>query len=186
MLRTVPILIALLSLAEVAHAQAPASSFAELPSRLKAGETVSVMTEAGAVIKGEVEHVSDTILVLMRSTGTLQVAAQDVRRIDKSTTSKLRGAMVGLGVGFTVGAVGAATDDCPATPSGVNFGCVKVPVLGVGAVVGLMGMGVGAAVGAFIHRERVVFVRAPSGSARSAIAPLLSRGRVGLRMQLGW
>ena len=171
MLRTAAILVVLLSLAAATYAQAPATSFAELSNRLKTGETVSVTTEAGDVINGRVENLSDTTLRLIRSTGAFQLAAEDVRRIDKSMTSKLRGAMVGLGVGFTLGAVMAATDGCPTTPSGVNFGCVKVPILGGGAVVGLIGMGAGAAIGSVIHRSRVVFGRQGSGLARIEMAP---------------
>ena len=182
MLRTIAVLVALLSLAGVAHAQAPATSFEELASRLKAGETVSVTIESGEVIRGEVERVSDTILALKRPGRDL--AAQDVLRVDHSRTFKQRGALIGFGAGFSIGALGAASDDCRG-----SFGpCFSGPggVLVLGGIVGLWGAGVGTLVGAFIHTDRVIFLRARSGSARTGVVPLLWRSRAGLRMQVEW
>jgi len=181
MLRTIAVLAALLSLAGIAHAQAPATSFEELASRLKAGETVSVTIESGEVIRGEVERVSDTILALKRPGRDL--AAQDVLRVDHSRTFKQRGALIGFAAGFSIGALGAASD-CRG-----SFGpCFSGPggVLLLGGFVGLWGAGVGTLVGAFIHTDRVMFLRARSGSARTAIVPLFWRGRAGLRMQVQW
>ena len=153
-LPTAALLIAALSVAAVARAQAPATSFAELAGRVKAGQTVSVTTESGEVIRGEVAHVSDTMLTLTRPGRDL--AARDVRRVDRSTTCKRRGALIGFGLGFSIGGLAAATDDC----SGIGP-CFGSPagVLSLGGVVGLLGAGVGAVVGARVHANQVVFLR---------------------------
>ena len=183
MLRPIAALIALLSMAGVAHAQAPATSFEELASRLNAGETVSVTIESGEVIRGEVARVSGTILALKRPGRDL--AAQDVLRIDHSRTFKKRGALIGFGAGFSIGALAAASEDCRGSGFGPCFSGPRV-VLVLGGLVGLWGAGVGTLVGAFIHTDRVMFLRARSGSARTAIAPLLWRGHAGLRIQREW
>ena len=186
MLRKTLMLVVVLPFSAVAYGQAPVTSFAELQDRLKTGEAVVVTTEAGEVIHGTVADVSDAALLLMRSTGASSMAAQDVRRVDRSLTSKRLGAAVGFGTGFALGAILDATADCPTTPSGVNFGCVEVPILAAGALVGALGAGVGTAVGAAVHRRQTVFLRAGSPSARIGISPKVSRHSLGLQVRLAW
>jgi hypothetical protein len=53
-------------------------------------------------------------------------------------------------------------------------------------VSGLIGLGVGAAVGAALRREHVVFERVATGRALAAITPLLSPGGAGLLVQVTW
>ena len=181
MQRTIAIFVALLSLATTAHAQAPATSFAELPSRLKAGESISVTTETGEIITGRVEHVSDTILALKSRIHDVQLAAEDVQRIAHPVPTLRNGAFIGLAAGFAVGAIAAASSEC-------TYVCVARPVgvLLIGGFMGSIGMGVGAAVGASIHRERVVFVRPGTKLTHTTIAPIVSRARAGLQVQIAF
>ncbi|HVH29313.1 MAG TPA: hypothetical protein VM818_21310 [Vicinamibacterales bacterium] len=185
MQRTVPILVFLLSLGAVAHAQAPATLFSELQTRLKVGETVMVTNDSGETVKGRVVQVSGTVLVLRGRAGDLHVAASDVQRIERPRDTFWNGALTGSAVGFGAGALLAATDDCSGPGIGPCFSDTE-GVFYVGGIMGLMGLGVGVAVDAILHRERVVFVRTQSDSARVAIAPFLSPGRAGLLMQVGW
>jgi hypothetical protein len=181
MQRTIAILVALLSLASAAHAQAPATSFADLSSRLKAGESVSVTTEAGEIIIGRVEHVSDSMLVLKSHLYDVQLAAQDVQRIAHPVHTLRNGALIGLAAGFAVGGAIAANSGC-------TFTCFASPggVLLIGGFMGSIGMGVGAMVGASIHRERVVFVRPGTNPTQTTIAPIVSRARAGLQVQIAF
>ena len=58
MLRTSLVIIVLVSFTGLAHAQPPVTSFAEIQNRLRTGDRVMVSTEAGEVVKGDVDHVS--------------------------------------------------------------------------------------------------------------------------------
>jgi hypothetical protein len=76
--RTIAMFIASMSMVAAAHAQAPATAFAELPSRLSIGETVFVTNRPAKTVKGQVQHVSDTILVLRSGPDDRTPAAPDV------------------------------------------------------------------------------------------------------------
>ena len=186
MKRSIPILLALLSWGAPARAQDPVTSFAELPTRLKAGDTILVTNDAGETIKGKVERVVETMLVLRSRQQTLQLTTADVQRIERPRVSLVKSALVGATVGFAAGAVIVSTDDC----SNNGFApCFRDPegVMLVGGAVGLLGLGVGTAAGAVLRlRERVVFVRAPTGSSQATIAPILTRDGAGLRVQIGF
>jgi hypothetical protein len=159
------------SLVEVAHAQTPATSFAEVASRLRMGETVIATTEAGEAVRGKVEDVTDTTLLLRRRQDERTFSASDVRRIERPTDTLWNGALAGLAVGFGVGALAASVDDC----RGLGAPCFSGGfAFAAGGMTGLMGMGVGAVVDALIHRERLVFVRAGTKAARRRMAPFTS------------
>ena len=186
MKRTIPILLALASWAATARAQDPATSFAELPTRLGVGDTILVTNDAGETIKGKVERVVETMLVLRSRQQTLQLTAADVRRIERPRVSIGKSALVGATVAFAVGAVLASTDDCSRSSFG---GCFRNPkgVIVLGGTFGLVGLGVGAVAGAVLsHQERVVFVRASKRSSQATIAPILTREAAGLRIQIGF
>jgi hypothetical protein len=181
MQRTIAILAVFLASATAAHAQAPDASFADLTGRLKAGESVSVTTNAGETITGRVEHVSDTMLVLKSDAHDRQLAVQDVQRIALPVHTGRYGALIGLAAGFAVGSAMAAHSGCEVT-------CFASPagVLLLGGVMGSIGTVVGAAVGASIHRERVVFVRPGTNLTQTTIAPIVSQARAGLQVQIAF
>jgi hypothetical protein len=156
-----------------AQAPAPATSFAELASRLKTGETVSVTDNAGRVVKGRVQQVSDTILVLGTDQGDLSLAATDVQRIVRPRHPVRKGALIGLGVGFPLGALACVF--CDAGEHVRN-----------GFAVGSLGMGIGAALGAAFPKKRVVFERTVTGRPRAAMSPMLSPRGAGVLLQFRW
>ena len=175
------VLITLLSLAAAANAQPQVTSFAELQGRLKIGDTVNVTDDAGKTIKGNVEQVSDTMLVLRSGGHDLPLPVLKVQRISRPVHTLRNGALIGLAAGFTVGAIMAASSGCDftcfASPAGVVF---------IGGLMGSIGMGIGAAVGASIHRERVIFERTTTGHREVAVVPLVSRAGAGLRVEIGF
>ncbi len=181
MRRAIGIVVTLLSLAAPARAQAPATSFADLQSRLKVGETVLVTQGTGGIFKGKVERVTDASLLLRNRGRDLQLAAPTVLRVARPVHTLRNGTLIGLVAGFTAGAVWAGSTEC-------GIVCFSSPagVLAFGGLFGAIGMGGGAIVGASIHREHVVFERAATGRVQAAVAPFVSRGGTGLRVQLGF
>ena len=111
MRRTIAMFIALMAMAAVGHAQAPAISFGELRSRLSIGETVFVTNRAGKTVKGTVQQVTDTILVLRSGPDDLTLAASDVQRVARRGHTVRNGALIGLAAGFVVGGAWAAGAD---------------------------------------------------------------------------
>lgn len=181
MRRTIALLAALLVMPAAAQAQAPSPAFAELASLLKTGETVSVTDNAGRIVKGRVQQVSDTILELRSNQGDLSLAAPDVQRIARPLHRVRNAALIGLAAGFVGGAVlaGSTRDDF------VNFSN-PAGVLLLGGFFGSIGMGIGAAVGAALPGERVVYERTVTGRARATMEPMLPRGGAGVLMQISW
>lgn len=175
--------VGVLSVTAVAHAQTPATSFAVLANRVTAGQTVSVTIESGEVISGTLASVSDSSLTLTQPTRTL--LATDVQLVTGSRTFKQRGALVGFGVAFAIGAAaGLSLPDCRDTIGPCSKGLTSV--LGGGGVLGLVGAGVGTAAGALVHAERVLYSRARRVSTRNALEPRLLRTGVGLEMKFRW
>ena len=179
--RTIGVFITLVSLAATARAQPQTTSFAELQGRLKIGDTVNVTDEAGETIKGHVELVSDTMLVLRSRGHDLPLPALKVQRISRPVHTVRTGALIGLAAGFTLGAIVAASSPC-----GFTRLCDAPGVFLIGGLIGSVGMATGAAVGASIQRERVIFERTSTGHKDVAVVPLVSRSRAGLRVEVGF
>jgi hypothetical protein len=123
---------------------------------LKAGETIVVTEVDGKVTRGSVKQASPTTLVIRVHDQERFMDSFDIVRISRPSHSILNGALIGLAVGFTVGAVGA-------TASGCGYVCFSKPagVLVVGGFFGGIGMGLGALVGGSLTREHVIFERDP-------------------------
>ena len=175
------VLIIMLSVAATASGQPPATSFAELQGRLKIGDRVNVTDDAGKTVKGSVEQVSNTMLVLRSGGYDLPLPALNVQRISRPVQNLRNGALIGLAAGFTIGAIGAASSKC-------DIVCFSSPggVLLIGGLVGAIGMGTGFEVGSSIHREHVIFEQTTTGHREIAIVPVVSRTGAGLRVEVGF
>lgn len=151
----------------------------ELQSRLKARDTVIVTDDTGETVTGEVEQISDTMLILRSWSHELQMAASNVVRVAVPVHTLRNGALIGAAAGFVGGAMAAFSSRCDVV-------CFSKPagVFLIGGIFGSIGMGAGALVGASIHRERVVFARAAPGRIQVMIAPFLSPDGTGLRIAL--
>ena len=141
-----------------------------------------VTNRAGKTVKGTVQQVTDTILVLRSGPDDLTLAASDVQRIARRGHTVRNGALIGLAAGFVVGGTWAAgADEC-------TYTCFSSPagVLAFGGLFGAIGMGVGAGVGASLRREQVVFASATTGRARATITALVPQGGAGMRVRISW
>ncbi len=114
------------------------------------GDNVEIKLKTGKTVKGEVSSVSDTAIIVGRSSKSVTTARDDVQRLSRiiRTSSRkpvLVGALVGAGAGVVFG---ASLDD----------GRSKLSAPEV-AVVGLVGAGLGFLVGRlFRNRNESVLV----------------------------
>ena len=96
--------IASLCLSVACCASSPvARSFAELPSRLHPGQTVSVTDVTGATIAGRVERIEPDSLSVLAGGVHHEFTADRVTRVQRRSRRPGTGALLGLGVGFGVG-----------------------------------------------------------------------------------
>ncbi len=170
----------LIAMPMLAAAQAPVTSFDQVLTRVKIGDTVFVTDATGREVKGKVLDLSASSLAL-RSEGTRQqIPAAEVRTLqwqehDSLINGMLIGLCVGAGVGFVMG-LGIAEDDANQALVGTVFGLVGA------------GIGVGAGVGidASIPGKKVLVYRAPSSpsAGRISIAPILTPRRQGFAVRV--
>jgi hypothetical protein len=163
-------------------AQVATPTFKDLPAEGHLGEIVYVTDQGGTKVKGRVVRISATSIDLLVNDGSREWAASDVARITQRRRHAVRGAAVGLAVGFGLGALVVLGDPvCQNNPE-ATWGCGADDVLFLGAFVGGIGAGAGAAIGAVIRTERVLYV-APSPSAH-VFSLRLAPGVIGMRAQL--
>ena len=161
-----------------ATAQEPVTSFDQLNTRLKVGDTVWVTDAQGREIKGQVQGLDAASLKLTART-PLSFAAADVRVIQERRPDSVKnGALIGMGAGMAVGIVSMLTLDF----EGCTFGCVAA-VLGYS---GGIGAGVGALVDAMIPGNKQAVYRAPGSqpTVRLSLAPLITRARKGVAVSV--
>jgi hypothetical protein len=170
-------------------AQKPVTSFDQLNTRLKPGDTVWVTDAQGREINGTIETLGPDALTL-DGTGTGTIAADAVRLITARHGRPIsKGALWGLAAGAVFGAVAAvAGDDCE-SDCGSDAGWMLV---GAG-LFGAIGAGAGAVVGALIPGKSLVVFRAPgtpgsseSRHARVSIAPVVTRRAKGVAVSFAF
>jgi len=164
-----------------AIAQVPVSSFEQLPTWLRVGDTVYVTDAAGREHKGTIGGLSASSLSLLVG-GT----PQDFRKENISTITRRRpdslgnGALIGLAVGAGLATVGVAAL-CAGDESCDAGGAILV----VGLYGGI-GAGIGVGIDALTPGKKVLVYSAPSASsaARISVSPLVSPGRGGLAVSV--
>ena len=143
-------------------AQVATPTFDHLRAEGHRGEIVSVTDQGGTTVKGRVVRISATSIDLLVNDGSREWAASDVAWITQRRGHAVRGALTGLAVGAGFAVILGLTDGyCQ------NYhyeGCVRDDAemtLIVAALLGGIGAGAGAAIGAAIRPERVLYA-APS------------------------
>ena len=163
----------------VAAAQEPVQVFDRLDTRLKVGDTVWLTDAQGREIKGRLTSLEPTSLAV-DAKGLRRFRADEVRLLVQQRRDSLKnGVLWGAGIGFLSGVVMTCVGDSEmcSDPEGVW----------ATAVVGLIGMGAGAGIGAgidgLIHSRDVVY-RAPGAGpgARLSFAPIVTARRRGVRL----
>jgi len=153
----------------LAAAQAPVTSFDQLNTRLKPGDTIWVTDAQGREVKGKIQGLAPDSLAL-KGDGARTFAAGDVRLItERQGDSLANGALIGL----AVGGVGTGLA-CLASTEGPDQDWCLVAALAYGGI----GAAIGVGIDALIPGKKLVTYRAPlthgSSQARLSIAPLVT------------
>jgi hypothetical protein len=156
-------------------------TFDDLGAAGHQGEIVYVTDQGGTKVKGSVVRISAMSIELLVDDGSREWAASDVAWITQRRRHAVLGAEVGLAVGAGYGVLLVLTDPfCQSHPH--SSWCGADMDLFVAALWGGFGAGAGAAIGAAIRTERVLYA-APSPSAH-VFSLRAAPGGVGLRAQL--
>jgi hypothetical protein len=165
-------------------AQMVTPTFDDLCAEGHRGEIVYVTDQGGTKVKGRVVRISATSIDLLVNDGSREWAASDVARITQRRGRAGRGALVGLAFGAGFGAFLAFTDgNCQHYG---NRGCGRQDAedaLLLAAFFGGIGGGAGAAIGAAIRPERVLYA-APSPPSAQVFELRVAPGVIGLHAQL--
>jgi hypothetical protein len=165
-------------------AQTVTPTFDDLRTESHRGETVYVTDLAGATVKGRVVRISATSIDLLVNDGSRKWAASDVAFITQRRGHAGRGALIGLAAGAVSGVFLVLADgECQNYHS---EGCGREDVgwaLFLAATFGGIGAGAGAAIGAAIRPERVLYA-APSPPSAHVFELRVAPGVIGLRAQL--
>jgi len=152
--------------------RAPVVSFDEMASRVDVGATVIVADTSGQRIRGRLTALSSEALSMLTGGRTVTFRDDQVREVQQRLRdSKRDGAAIGFLAGWLVPAVVCASR----SDSSETSACVLDTLL----LGGLPGIAIGAAVDA-AHAGTVTVFRS-GDSARLAVAPIVSRRRLGVQ-----
>lgn len=166
-----------------AAAQGIATSYQELRLLVRAGDKVTVVDHTGQKVSGRITDLSSTSLALVvdgrpREWRETEVATITQRRGDSLTN----GALIGLGTGAGISAIGIAISSANDVYDDVNAGEVAAVI----ALYAAIGAGIGAGIDALISRHRVIFERESGPAVSLMIAPQFGPARVGARLSIGF
>jgi len=160
-----------------------ARTFDDLGAEGHQGEIVYVTDHGGAKVNGSVVMISATSIKLLVNDGSHERAASDVAWITQTRRHAFQGALVGLVFGAGSGVLIVVTDPVCQNSPHATWGCGAGDALFVAALLGGIGCGAGAAIGAAIKTEHLLYV-APSRPSAHVFSLQVAPGAIGLRAQL--
>jgi hypothetical protein len=163
-----------------AAAQDVATTFDELRTRLKTGDTITVTDGSGQEVTGRLVDVSATSLALQVRRQQLTFSPDTLGEVRQRRRDPLRN---GVGLGLLGGAIFGGVLAASLSSEG-EVGGLVIGALGLYAG---MGAGIGALVDALIVRDTTIY--SSSSSRRPAtivIAPILSPERLGVQVSTGF
>ncbi len=141
--------------------------FEDLQRTLKKGQTVLVTDDTGLKVRGKVDQVSaSSLIILTKGPGRrtfVESTVSEIRRPD----SKVNGALIGASVG-----AGLALWDYLIDPSEPGNGTITTVSVGLGAAIG-------AGIDALVGRDGRLLYRSPHHGVNLRLTPLLDRNRQG-------
>jgi hypothetical protein len=170
-----------------ASAQAVATSFEELRSLVKPGDTIHLTDATGRTISGRLADLSASSLeVLVRDIAP--DGRESRRRLSESEVGQIlvqrrdpvwRGTLIGLGV-TALPAVWLISYGSQATREGYSTG---EELIGTGVVLFGVGAGIGALIDAAINERTLVFYGNPNKRSGSVqVSPVVSKSAAGIQM----
>ena len=181
--RNVTLALALATVAAAGEAGAQtASSFEELRLILRAGDTVSVVDDAGDTHTGRIVNLSASTLVLQGFGARQNLGPGNVRMIRQQLHDPVyNGAAIGGGLGaISMLLFAAAITEGDIRPGGERA-VARAMLLPAG-----LGAGIGAGVDALRHESRTVYRRRGATRRSLTIAPLISAERRGVAVSFGF
>jgi hypothetical protein len=167
----------------LAAAQAPVTSFDQVPTRVKIGDTVFVSDATGREVKGKVLDLSAASLALRSGSERQEFSAAQVKSLTWQKSDSLgNGALIGLAIGAgSIAVLSAVVDDCE------SDNCAAVVALAIG-IGGGIGAGAGLLIDAAIPAKTVLIYRAPSSpsTGRISIVPILTPRRQGVVIRVSF
>ncbi len=175
-LLALPILLVLLPAS--AAAQGIAGSLHELRLLVRPGETITVIDPSGNEVKGRIESLSSSQLVLATPSGPRSWGDRDVLSIRQRRSDSLaNGAWIGLGTGAAIGVAGALA---------IRETGADDAVFWVGAFYGGIGAGIGAGIDALVRSEYVIFQRAAAPPVAVRVSPLVTAKARGVQVAVSF
>jgi small nuclear ribonucleoprotein (snRNP)-like protein len=148
----------------------PAQTFGELTTTLHPGQRVTVTTNDGTRLNGDLQSVDASHLVLRNGDRLREFAERDVRQVRRRGDRLWNGALIGAGAGAAAGAlIGGSRPGCSGSDAGF---CA-----GVGAYLGIpLGAVIGLSVDAMLPHADVLYERPRAQARHWVIVPLAGRG----------
>jgi len=136
------------------------TTFADLPSRLNVGDTVTVEQAEGPKLRGRIVRIRPDELVVNTKGTDVSLPGSRVQRVSMCCDGLMNGTLIGLGISGFLGLF--ATNFSDDSTSG--------DVIVNAIIFGGIGAGLGAGLDALIRTEKTVY-RARPVSARVSLAP---------------
>ena len=156
----------------LAAAQKPVTSFDQLNTRLKPGDTVWLTDAEGRETKGKIRDLSPASLRLSAGGTTQDVEAARVGAIRVQPKDSLKnGVLWGVLIGFVGGALSCGLNpECAGDEAGAGIAA------GLGIIGAAAGAGIGAWIDSAIKGPKLVVYRAPGASdgTRLSLAPVIT------------
>ncbi len=151
----------------------PVSSFDQLWTKVKSGDTIYVLGTDARETSGTFAKVSQTSLAMLVDGQIREIALSDVRQVARRGDSLRNGALIGAAFGVVVGFIGG------------DEGCLDSPCAGRAAVAVVAGgvyAAIGAGIDALIHGRTVVYRTAKQQNVR--VTPILSGNHAGASLSV--
>jgi hypothetical protein len=145
-----------------------------VPATVRTGLKVSIVDEHGRQIDGRVDGVSEGVIRLSRRGAIEEIALDRVVRIDEPDGLR-NGALAGLGVGLSLGLLGAAVQT-----RGAEAKWVLAGILYNGVAFTLLGTGIDAV----FDNRRTLYER--GGRIQTRVSPIVGRGVRGAAVSWTW
>jgi hypothetical protein len=164
-----------------AQAQGVAGNLRELQLLVRTGDTVTVSDVQGREVKGRIEALSPSNLILSDRSGRHEWSETDIATIRQVKSDSLaNGALIGLAVGgglALVAALATAEDDYDDEGEWIAFAV---------AVYAGVGTGIGVGIDALIRREHVVYQSSAPPRTQVRLVPLLTPKRQALLVSVSF